>query len=96
MGHHFTCLCFELYWILHLGGRFTHILCYYILFIQLQVKILDPELNDYGSDASTDTKGSRNPETEEDLHHGHMSRLNCSLSRGRQLRRWLAAPDSHT
>src|SRR5919198_4758623 len=54
---------------------------------------MDTSYVSHGSNASTDTKGSRNPKTEKDLHHGDIAGFNCSLSRSRQLCRRLTAPD---
>src|SRR5690606_877564 len=53
------------------------------------------EFVNHGTNASTDTKRSRNSKTEEDLHHGHHAGFNRSLSRGRQLCRRLTAPDGN-
>src|SRR5918992_3742586 len=57
------------------------------LYLSLFINIL------HGPNASTNTKGSRNPETKEDLHNGYYVGFNRSISRGRQLCRRLTAPD---
>src|SRR5205085_759652 len=58
-----------------------------------QVNIPLLNVDSHGSDASTDTERSRNSETEEDLRNGNHAGFDRSLSRGRQLCRWLTAPN---
>lgn len=48
-----------------------------------------------GPNASINSKGSRDTETKEDIHHDYNVRLNCRIGGGGQLRRWITAPDRH-